>query len=321
MNAICVRSGYDDYFLDSQEKAATLTAINMTRHPDARTSLFGTREGFERYYDRNRENIEQIRARSRKWFESQRSKKFDSGNLEDEKKREQFLKRIEEHKRKGGRVYMIIGKLVFDMGVKYTKGCAHDDLSHWATHTVEYLKNDPNVLLLIKPHPHETRKAITMTDESVVCFRDVIKTDLSDNMIYLEGQLFRNIDLADLIDLGLTWNSTSTLELAAMGVRVIMGDEWGYKDYPIGFPRVNTIEEYEQFLRDPDSVKGVPDLQDRATMFLSYMGSEDINMKNIYTDFSTINYHLYDAKIHGDAVDRYIAEGDPRLERMMDEIV
>ena len=322
VNAICVRSGYDDYFGGNVEVASTLTAINMTKHPEAKTSLYGTKEGFERFYLENSENIDVMRSRAEEWFKSQRSKQYDSGNRKDDKKRKKILKRIKKHKAAGKKVYLMIGKLIFDMGVKYTKGCAHYDLSHWATHTAESLKNDPDALLLIKPHPHETRKTITMTDESIVTFRDIIDTDISsDNIIYMEGQLFRIFDLAPFVDIGLVWNSTSALEMAAMGIKVMMGDECAYNDFPIGFPRVYSIAEYERFLADPDSLEYPSDIQDKAIAFLSYMSSDHVNLINKYTEFTASNYNQFDATIDMDEVRRYRDHGDERLERMIDEIL
>lgn len=322
MEYICARSGYDDYFANSPSKTQTLAAQNMTKNLDSRIPIYGTKEGFEKYYENNIDLLDELNEKVLEWFSVQRSVKFESDNIEDDQKREQVLKRIIDHKNSGKKVYLMNGKLIFDLGVKYTKGCVHDDMSHWATHTVETIKKNKDILLIIKPHPHETRKELTMTDESIDTFRDIIKTSLSDNIIYLEGHLFRNIDLAQYADVGITWNSTSTLELAAMGLKVVMGDEWGYFDYPIGITRFDTIEKYEDFLNNPDKYKQASDLSDKAMMFLSYIGSNDINMKNPYTETTTSNYRIFDtSKIHQDAIDDYIRNGDARLEQMFDEVI
>jgi len=322
MEYICSRSGYDDYFSNSPAKTQTLAALNMTKNVHSRAPIFGTKAGFEKYYKNNIDGLEELKEKVQEWFSVQRSVKFTNDNAEDDRKREEILNRIIEHKSTGKKVYLMNGKLIFDLGVKYTKGCVHDDMSHWATHTVETIKKNKDILLIIKPHPHETRKELTMTDESIDTFRDIIKTSLSDNIIYLEGHLFRNIDLAKYADLGITWNSTSTLELAAMGLKVVMGDEWGYFDYPIGIIRFDSIEKYEEFLNNPDAYEQAEDLADKAMMFLSYIGSDDVNMKNPYTETTTSNYRIFDnSKIHHEKIDEYIKHGDPRLEKMFEEVL
>lgn len=322
MEYICARSGYDDYFSNNISETQTLTALNMTKNANSRTPIYGTKAGFEKYYNHNKHNINRIKKMAEQWFSAQRSVQFKTDSTEDDKKRALVLEKITSYKKSGKKVYLMNGKLIFDLGVKYTKGCVHEDLSHWATHTVNTIKNNKDILLIIKPHPHETKKEITMTDEAIDSFKDIIKTSLSDNILYIEGHLFRNVDLAKYMDVCITWNSTSSLELAALGKKVVMGDEWGYLDYPIGFIRFNDINEYERFLNYPDEYEQSKDLQDKAVMFLSYIGSNDINMSNPYTETTTSNYHIFErSKINLGEIDKYINDGDARLERMFDEVM
>lgn len=318
MNYICTSSGYDNYFKNVGDgRTETLTALNLTKNLDSRTSFLGTEYLFNQYFKNNIDKIDELKANAEEWF---RYKRAQSNDDEYDDKKEQILKIIKKYKAENKKIILMNGKVVFDLGTKYTEGCVHSDMSHWATHTVETIKNNPNVLLLLKPHPFETKKEITMTSESLITFRDIIKTDLAENTIYLENHLFRNFDLVDYIDLGLTWNGTSTLEFAALDVKVLMGDVWGYKDYPIGFPRASTLEEYERYIINPDEIVVPDDLSEKAVAFLSYMGSRDLSIENKLTTTTTTNYGMYESSIDDAAVDKFIMHGDPNIERLFDEI-
>lgn len=317
---IHVRSGYDDYFNSGCKKTKTISALNLTDNPDKRMSIFGTAEGFRNYYERNVKCLDSISKKANKWFEFQRSVNHKEGNVDDELKKHQIIDRIKEHKGKGKKVYLLIGKLIFDLGVKWTKGTAHDDMSHWATHIVETVNKNDEILLLIKPHPHETRVDITMSEESVKTFRDIILTELGDNVIYLDSHLFRNIDLVQYVDVGFTWNSTSSLELAAMGIKVVMGDEWGYLDYPLNFIKLNTVEDYENFINNSDDYPTPEGLKEKAIVFLDYMGSGDVNIQNNYSETTSSNFNTFESKINYEEVLLYEKNGDKKLEEYFNKI-
>ena len=314
-----IRSGYDDYFnINRDFKTNSLTALNLTKYNNKRMSIYGTDEGYEHYCKKNQARIEELREICHKCFTFQRSNQFGLNDTEDERERKLILDKITSHKKNGGKVVMMNGKIIYDLASKYTKGCVHDDMSHWATHTVEIAKKNKDVLLLIKPHPHETNKEITMTEETAGTFRDLILGDFeeADNIIYLKHHLFRNMDLAPYLDVGLTWNGTSTLEFAAMGLKVNMGDECSYHDFPIGIPKVHSLEEYEDFICHCEKYEMPDDLADKAILFLSYIGSRDVSIPNPYTSCVASNYHTWDADIDFDAVKHLNSENDESLERL-----
>lgn len=113
--------------------------------------------------------------------------------------------------------------------------------------------------------------------------------------------------------------STSSLELAANGIKVIMGDIFGYYDYPIGIPRYDTRESYNKAILDCDSIDCPSDLRSKAIGFLNYMGSEDVSIRNPYTLATTTNYHVYDADIVMEAVKSFDENGDALLEKRVEE--
>lgn len=322
MKYIQVGPGYEDYFKNKEDSVnETLAGLNMTDNPDSRLPQFGTKAMFEKYYAGHTHEIETWRQKSQKWFHYQRSlgaRDLDESELAE---KETVLKRIREFKAAGKKVYMASGKLVFDLAVKYTKGCAHEDMSHWITHTVETVKKNPDILLLIKPHPHETRKEITMSSEEVGTIADLIKTDFGGNTILLKGNWFRNIDLMNDIDVEFTWGGTSSLEFQSQGIKTMMADEWAHKDYPIGFIKIESLEEYERFINHPEQFPTPEGLPERALMFLAFMCSEDVLLQNKYTETMGNNYGIHKSRINVDAVRDFVRNGDEKLAQFYDRLV
>jgi capsular polysaccharide export protein len=322
MKFIQIRPGYEDYFKNKADAATeTLAGLNMTDNPKSRLPVFGTEEMFEKYYKEHLEDISVWKDKAKQWFSHQRSNIAVGTSEEDRVEKERVLKIIHAYKEEGKKVYLASGKLVFDLAVKYTKGCAHVDMCHWITHTVETIKGNPNILLLIKPHPHETRKEITMSSEAVGTIADLIKTELGENTILLKGHWFRNIDIMEYIDVELTWGGTSSLEFQSQGITTLMADECAHDDYPIGFLKIKSIGEYENFLNDPASFHVREDLPDRALMFLAFLGSDDVLIKNKYTSTLGNNYGIHQSKINMGAVKEYVRNGDKELEGFFERLI
>lgn len=317
---ICASPGYDNYFANSSDpKAATITTLNLTQNPDSRNAFLGTKEGFEKYYEKNRFRIDEVRRKMEKHLTAQRGR--DRQEVLSEEK-EKIVARLKKAKEDGKTIIVLNGKVIIDLAVKYTKGCVHSDMSEWITHAVRFAGEHPDeILLLIKPHPHENRADLTLTSEKIDDLRSLIKCELSDNTIYLDNDMFRISELVPYMDLGMVWNGTSSVEFAAQGIKTLIADEWGHLDYPIGFTHPGTIEEYESYMLDPSGMKIPEDLSDRAIVFLEYMGSEDVRIINPYSSTSAMNFHQYDSKINKDAVDDFIENGDPVLERRIKELL
>ena len=316
---ICVSSGYDNYFKNiGDAKTETISALNLTANPFSRNSFLGTKEGFDRFFEANESRIEDIRKKAIPYLTMSRALPGAKTNA-DEKNR--ILELIKKCKSENRKVCLLIGKVIFDLAVKNTQGCVHGDMSEWITHAVKYAGQNKDILLLIKPHPHESRTDLTLTSNRVHTLRSVIKSDLSENVIYLDNNMFTNAELTPYVDLALIWNGTSSLELAAQKVPVLMGDIWGHYDYPIGFVRPQSLEEYESYMKDPSLMKEPDDLDDKALMFLDYMGSNDVRIENRYSKTTTLNFNQFDSKIDLQAVYRYFEKGDKELDSLFESLL
>ncbi|MDL2211437.1 hypothetical protein LJB88_01005, partial [Erysipelotrichaceae bacterium OttesenSCG-928-M19] len=319
MNFIVISHGYDNYFKNiGDAQTETLTALNLTKNLNSRNSFLGTKEGFEAYYKNNYDKLPELKRSALEWLSVSRSvEEIDSSNS----LKIEILNHIKRYKKEGKKVYLLNGKVIFDLCVKDTKGCCHRDMSDWITHTVETVNKNKEILLLIKPHPHEQRKDITMTSEPTITLKDIIKTNMEENVIYLDNSMFKNQELLDYVDLGIMWNGTSSLELAAQNIKTVICDKWGQLDYPIGFIKTNTKDEYESLLNNPDSFEMDKELQDKAIVFLNYMASSDVCFTNPYTTTSTLNYFQFtNSKIYGEEIDKLIKNGNSDLYKLLDVV-
>ncbi|MGN6125434.1 MAG: hypothetical protein ACTHON_02625 [Humibacter sp.] len=317
---IAVSAGYDNYFKNiGDARTETLTALNLTRNPHSRNSFLGTEEGFERYWQENLARLPELRQQATQWLMAKRAQHV--ADPVDSGERDEVLQRIRDAKAAGKKVLLVVGKVIYDLGVKYTKGVCHSDMSDWITDTVRYASTRDDVLLLIKPHPHESLKSLTMTSDAVPTLRDLITTPLGENVIYLPHSMFTIADLEEQIDLGILWNGTSAVELAAWGVPVLLCDEWGHYDYPIGFTRPGSRDDYHRMMSTPALVNAGGTLRDRAICFLHYMGSDAVGIRNPYTRTSTLNYDQFTASvIELDRLRDFVEHGDPELEALFERI-
>ena len=320
LNYICTSPGYDNYFANATDpRTETTTALNLTTHPHARNSFLGTEEGFKAYYENNKHRIGEIREKMQMHLEAQRGRK---GEYCAPEEKEAVRKIIEDARAKGKKMLLLNGKVIIDLAVKYTKGVVHSDMSEWITHAVKFAKEHPDeILLLIKPHPHENREDLTMTSEKIDNLRSIIKTELADNTIYLDNDMFTNHELVDYVDLGMVWNGTSSLEFAAQDIKVLIADVWGHYDYPIGFIYPESLQEYESYMLKPETIKEPEDIRDRAITFLEYMGSDDVRIANRYSETTLMNFNQYESTVNDEAVDRFVEEGDPALEEYFNKVI
>ncbi len=320
LNYIVTAAGYDNYFNNiSEAKTQTFCGLNLTTHRDSRSCFLGTKEGFNKYYKNTEVEREAQLDKAKQWINLRRSTGEKSKDLNDHQKR--TLSIIDQYKKKGRKIFIANGKVVFDLAVFYTKGIIHNDMSHWITDSVKAMKDSEN-LLLIKPHPHELNRNLTMTSEPLCGFTSLIKETIPDNVIILGHKDFNLFELMSLVDAALIWNGTSSLEFAIANIPVYVFDEWAFKDYPIGFYKLKTQEEYYNLLK-ADKIESTPqELRNRAIAFLNYMSSHDIIKENPYAETSSLNFHQFSkSKIKKKSVRKYLQKGNIELDKFIANII
>lgn len=105
------------------------------------------------------------------------------------------------------------------------------------------------------------------------------------------------------------------------GQKVLVADVQGHYDYPIGFVFPKTIEEYESYMLDPSLIKEREDISDRAITFLEYMGSDDVRIRNPYSQTTLTNFRQCESSVNAEAVDDFVRNGNEHLRQKFDELI
>jgi hypothetical protein len=262
-------NGYQNYFTNfSTNISHRFVLRNMTRHPEARSASFPLPENFETYYARRRPDAPALLAAHSSITKVKRSTAGQEGPNPDAI---EARRKILNWKANGGKVACAFGKVVFDSSVPFDGGHCHRDMKDWINHCIRSVQGS-KTLLLIKPHPHELNNQIATFPTEY--FSDLIEEPLGKNAMFLGHRWFDMHDMRDLIDLGVIYNGTTTIELGIMGIPAILSGHFAAVDYPIGQNVPMRREEYEACLRFEKPVEVPADLPHRAAVWLDYMANE-----------------------------------------------
>jgi hypothetical protein len=206
-----------------------------------------------------------------------------------------------------------------DLGVPYDGGPAHADMADWITHTVEVCGGADNILLLVKPHPHELRPEIAL--DLVEGFTDLITTEVKDNVMILGHRDINAHALAPHLDLAVLYNGSSGLELTAQGVPVLMAAHFGRLDYPLDLIYPESREQYAAYLRAGEYRTPDAELRRRAAFMIAYMGTGDVSFVNDYAFRPVTNDKIGVPRWKPEKVERLLHDGDPEMARVARRIV
>ena len=292
--------GYEKYYLGKSNKfSSTLTVLDMTVNKNCRAGFLAIPSQFDEWMS-NQDNILQAKQSVSKLIEMQRG-------IESEGRVYSSTEKILEARAKGKKIICCFGKLLFDLAVPYDGGPAHENIADWITHTYDLVSNNPNILLLVKPHPGEVVPENSLDIQEY--FRDLLPRDLSSNVIFLGHNEYKVPELAPLLDLAILYNGTSALELSILGVPVMMTSHFGKHDYPIDLLYPDSRLGYEVFVNSLDY--GVPNesLKERAAGLLYYMGTDNVSLLNNYSLRAATNDYTGTPKWSDEEIDKYVRDG------------
>lgn len=313
---VAVSPGYESYFSNLGKRyATTAAALNMSVNAKSRAPFLPVAARFDRWYDANSEIIDGATAEIEAQIRADRAGTGQQLVPEARATRD----RIEAHRRAGGKVVCAFGKIVYDLAVPYSGGPAHRDMEDYINHTVEAAAKAPQTLLLIKPHPHELRYEIARNPRQF--FTDLIKRPIPDNVVLLGHRWFNMRDIIPMIDLGVLWNGTASVELAASGVPVVMCDDWGPRDYPVGFQAPRDRKHFEEIIRNPTIVPNAPELRRRSIALLKYLSTTDVMRPYQYVERGLVNVDVGPPVWRPDDVNAYLEDGDPFVEALADDFL
>lgn len=302
---------YENYYSNLKNKfASTVCADNLTKYPNyrlpflARPDLFESWLGKKDQYSLNKDAIDRV-------LNMNRVGKQDTHEIS------VMEERIAAFKAAGRRIIGVYGKILCDMAVPYDGGPGHASIVDWLRHTVEIANNTDNVIVL-KPHPHELRPEIARDlNEYWLDLVDVAA--LPNNVIVLPHQGMNNQDLIKYLDLAVLWNGTSSLELLAQGVPVVMASYFGQHDYPVEMIYPADRRNYEEIVCGSDWERPDEDKMKRSALLLHYMGTDEVCVPFTYSYRPVTNDPVGVPYWHEAAIDQLVEKGDPHISRLADK--
>ncbi len=281
-------NGYQNYFTNfSTNLSRRFVVRNVTKASEVRSGSFPIPENFERYYDDLRH---QAPAILQKFEYITKVKRSTAGNKARPAEAMEAAEKIKAWRRAGGKVACAFGKVVCDSNVPFDGGPAHHSMKDWINHSVRSVRNS-NTLLLVKPHPHELNNQIATFPTEY--FVDLVEEPLGDNAMILGHRWFDIHDMKELIDIGLIYNGTTTVELGLMGIPCLLAGHFAPIDYPVGHAVPENRAAFEAFVRFEKKLDVASDLKERCAVWLDYMSNEDFTLPYRYHARPVTNKVLY----------------------------
>ena len=305
-------AGYQHYYTNLSNKfSSAISTANLTRNPQLTSPDRVSRSSFEAWmasldnYMAIVDEVEQIIGMDR------------AGKIHSEEA-EAVRQRVLKHRASGGSVACLFGKIMYDIWMDDPSGPAHSNMIDWLNHTIEAVCNT-DTLLLIKPHPNEVKQHIARPNEF---FTDLIQRDLPDNVIVLDHKWFNLIDMVELIDFGLVWAGTASLELQARGVPVVVASNCGLADHPVGFLAPRDRGDYERLLREPCGMTVAAQTRKECALLIKFYSTSEVMMPH---EFGTMPYLVgmgaQEVSWNDEKVDDFMRHGDQHVARMADRVL
>lgn len=316
--ALQTANGYENYFANFGNPISTRCVIrNVTKHAEVRSASFPTPPNFEAYVEANRDRAGDVLERVRAIAMAKRTQGPDPAARDPQAVA--LEERAMAHRAAGGRVVCLFGRVVCDSAVPFDGGPAHADLKDWVNHSIDAVRDAPETLLLIKPHPHEMNEQIaTYLNQH---FRDLIPADLPQNVVYMGHRWFDIESLTRFVDFGTVYNGTVAVEMGLLGLPCIQANHFGPIDYPLGHPHPRDRDHYASMMRGDAPVKVPGDIGDRAALWLDYMSNGQFALDYRYHARPVTNKVVYPPWWITEDIEQYFEEGDPHVERLAGRVI
>jgi capsular polysaccharide export protein len=304
---------YEAYFSNLGSKFAnTMCVTDMTLFKNIRAPFMARKDQFDRWYNENKDNPLYL-EKAKNLINVNRV-----GSSTNDKELE-LIEYIKKKKEEGVKIVCAFGKVPVDLNVPYDGGPGHTDMADWITHTVSICNGVEDILLLVKPHPHELRPEIAL--DLVESFHDLIDVPVADNVLLLGHKDINGHALAPYLDLALLYNGSSAVELAAQGIPVMLSSYFGKHDYPVELNYPESREGYENFILSLQYPVPELDVRSKAAFLLCYLGTDEISILNQYSLRQLTNDKIGVPRWRHEKINKFLKEGDPKMELIADRIV
>ena len=289
-NHITIGSSYENWKNNMEtDSLTTFAMLNNTTSPAPSMPAFGTKEGFELWYESYYSKFrKEADALSKNLINIKRSGSAKSEFLS---KHADF---INSKKLSGSKVFCILGKIPYDMAVPYQGGPAHTDMSDWLNHTINTVENSDN-LLLVKPHPHELNYEISA--KPIQGFTGMIKSNSLKNTFILPHRGVNIQDLFEYVDVFLCWNGSAIAELGAQKKKVIACDDWADKNYPINVYLPSSRLDYENILNANKEVIMHDGFVEKSQAYIVYLTEAPFSIQYPFVSRSSTNTKFHEVPI------------------------
>ena len=304
---------YESYFSNLGSKVAnTMCVTDMTLYPTIRAPFIPRKDQFDIWYEKNKTND---------FFLKKANSLIHVNRVgsSSNKKEIEIINFLKKKKAEGKKILCVFGKVPVDLNVPFDGGNAHHDMADWLNHTVKICSKLKNIILLVKPHPHELRPEIAL--DLISGFNDLITEEVTENIILLNHKDINSHALVSYLDLAIIYNGSSSLELTAQGVPVIMASYFGKYDYPIDLIYPESREQYEKFIASNVYPAPNHEIIKKAAFLMCYMETDEISITNQYSIRQLTNDRIGIPIWRKDKIDEFIAKGDPQMSLMADRII
>ncbi|OJA07268.1 hypothetical protein [Halomonas sp. QHL1] len=304
---------YENYYSNLGSKTSgSMAVVDMTLHTNCRAPFLAIPERFERWYRDNKDSHE-VQKRFEELVAKNRTGSGENVHFSP------AAEALNKARNEGRRIVCCFGKILCDLAVPYDGGPAHSDMLDWVHHSIKIARENPQLLLLIKPHPHELRPEIAL--ELTEKLEDILPKDLPENVVILNHAEFNAGDLAQYLDLAVLWNGTACLELTGLGLPVVMCSHFGRHDYPIGLHYPKGRLDYEHMIAKAALASPNPELRKEAMGLLHYMGTKEVAIPNLYSRRPITNDSIGVPTWYMDRVNEYLASGDQYMKIAAERII
>lgn len=148
-------------------------------------------------------------------------------------------------RRNSKKIVCLFGHVPYDVTIEVDEGFCFLDMKDWLNKTINIVNNS-EILLLIKPHPHEVHKMHTHLKKGFLNLID--KTN--DNILVLDNKMsykIENDELFSLLDLSITWRNVTAIESMSKGIPTIACSKFPVTDC-IDFNTPKNLEDYKKMI-------------------------------------------------------------------------
>ena len=287
----------------------SICAMDMACHPEQRLPFLPNREKFQSWYHEFRKTpcSGQILAEIRKNL------------LCPAPNDSPIYDRLLAEKASGKKIVFCYSRLLYDLSLRTADGGpGHDNMEDWLTHSIQIAERNKNIILVIKPHPHEEEPEFAAMP--VEKLQDILP-DLPENVFLLHPKEIKTPQLVGIVDMVVLWLGTAIGELTALGIPVIVCSYAGINDTPFDVKTFKDREEYSRLLEEVSCPPPLPDEQDIATGLIKFSRDGYMVTPYKYSFFSASNDFRSIPYYDDEAIERYFKEGDPDIEHIVDQIL